>query len=73
MKKNKYEVQPIIIDNPIDIKITYGVFDASIKDETKIHCKQEYPNLIVECNYVENAIMIAQILNNDEKRAQEND
>lgn len=73
MKKIKYDVQPIIINNPIDMSVTYGVFDVSITDDTKIHCKEPYPNLIVECNYVEHAMMIARILNNDERLAEDND
>ncbi|MGM9544229.1 MAG: hypothetical protein ACI3T9_04535 [Romboutsia timonensis] len=70
--RNRYGVKRIEVNNPIDSVVTYGVFDISITDEQKIHCKQPYPNLIVECYLEEHALQIAYILNKDE-RARSND
>lgn len=63
----RYNVRPIVIDNPIHQEITWGVFDDYIKDYDHIHCKEPYPNLIVECICESHAKAIANILNEDEK------
>ena len=63
----RYNVRPMIIDSPIEKEKVFGVFDDTIKDYERIHCKEEYPNLIVYCFSESHAKAIANILNEDEK------
>ena len=63
----RYNVRPIVVDNPIIQELTWGVFDDYIKDYEHIHCKEPYPNLIVECKSYDNAIIIRNALNLDDE------
>lgn len=65
--KPRYIVKRIQQISPIEMNVSYGVYDNTIVDPDGRHCINEDPNLnlIVECKSEWIAIQICSLLNTD--------
>ena len=64
--KDRYIVKRIQQISPIEMVVTYGVYENYATDPDRRHCNDHYANLVVECKSELIAEKIAELLNIDD-------